>query len=200
MRNGCYVAGFIYSEISVVWCFVFICYLNPFFLQIRYMNIYFSNLAVYHAWVSQLVSYLLLVKRWIFVKPWLPARSCLQLMSSLVIFSFWCVLEGDSILTFKTTFLSSTVSQGIISLFHHHNMTVLNVSFMTVLYPNSSQNIRTLLLNTLQIAIQTAKCSVSPFWSLSDCFSSFYYLLGRSSVGCLSLKECVFLTSHHFCS
>lgn len=117
MRNGCYVAGFIYSEISVVWCFVFICYLIPFFLQTRHTNIYFSNLAVYHAWVSQLVSYLLLVKRWIFVKPWLPARSCLQLMSSLVVFSFWCVLEGDSIFIFKTTFLSSTVSQGIISLF-----------------------------------------------------------------------------------
>lgn len=174
MRNGCYVAGFIYSEISVVWGFVFMCYLIPFFLQSRHMDIYFSNLAVYHAWVSQLVSYLLLVKRWIFVKPWLPARSCLQLMSSLVVFSFWCVLEGDSIFIFKTTFLSFTVSQGIISLFHHHNMTVLNVSFMTVLYPNFSQNVSTLLLNTLQLAIQRCKMQYA---SLLIIFWLFFLIL-----------------------
>lgn len=155
MRNGCYVAGFINSEISVVWCFVFICYFIPFFLQSRHMNKYFSNLAVYYARVSQLVSYLLPVERWIFVNPWLPAKSCLQLMSSLVVFSFWCVLEGDSLFIFKTTFFPPQFLRGLFLFLFHPvlNMPVLNISFMTVLYPSFSQNIRALHLNTLQIAV-----------------------------------------------
>lgn len=188
MRNGCCVVSFIYSEISVVWCFVFICCFIPFFLPSRHMNKYFSNLAVYYAWVSQLVSYLLPVERWIFVNPWLPARSCLQLMSSLVVFSFWCVLVGDSIFIFKTTFLSSTVSQGIISLslspspqhdcfkyfFHDSSLPKLFSKYKNITFKYS-----------LNCYSKPAKCSMSPFLSFSDCFSSFYSLLGRSCAGCL---------------
>lgn len=174
MRNWCYVTGFMYSEISVVWCFVFICYFILFFLQSRHMNTYFSNLAVYYAWVSQLVSYLLPVERWIFVNPWLPARSCLQLMSSLVVFSFWCVLEGDSI--FKTTFLSSTVAQGIISLsfspspqhdcfkyfFHDSSLPKLFSKYKNITFKCSPN-----------CYSKPEKCSIPPFWLFSDCFSSF---------------------------
>lgn len=151
------------------------------------MNKYFSNLAVYYAWVSQLVSYLLPVERWIFVNSWLPARSCLQLMSSLVVFSFWCLWEGT---LFKTTLLSSAVSQGIISLSfspspQHDCFDYLSWQFFFLSF---SQNIRTLLLNTLQIAVQNLRNVVCLlfffFFSFSDCFSSFYSLLQSSCIGC----------------
>lgn len=75
---------------GLVHCLHFTCYFMPFFIQTRHINKYFSNLAVYYTWVSQIVFCLLHVERWIFVTPWLPPRSCLQLISSLVVFSVTC--------------------------------------------------------------------------------------------------------------
>lgn len=61
-------------------------------------------------------------------------------------------MRGDSILRplyFPLQFLRR------LFLFHLLlNMTVLNISFMTAFFLRFSQNIRTLLLNTLQIAVQ----------------------------------------------
>lgn len=79
---------------GLVLCLHFTCYFMPFFIQTRHIHKYFSNLAVYYAWVSQLVFCLLPVERWIFVNPWLPPMSCLQLIFSLVVFSLTCFGKG----------------------------------------------------------------------------------------------------------
>lgn len=114
-------------------------------------------------------------------------------MSSLVVFSFWCVLEGDSIFIFKTTFLSSTVSQGIRSL--SFSPSPLHDCFKYFFHDNSSPKLYLKYKNikySPNCYSKPAKCSMSPFWSSSDCFYLFYSLLGWSCVGCLSLKEWIF--------
>lgn len=162
------------------------------------MNKYFSNLAVYYARVSQLVSYLLPVERWIFVNSWLPAKSCLQLMSSLLIFSFWCLLEGSLFL--RPLYFPPQFLKGLFPFLFHPllNVTVLNTSFMAVLYLSFLQNIRTLFLNTLQIPIQNLK-NVSCFFSPAS-FSSFYSFIWSHLYWLLNWKKGTFsLFSSHFC-
>lgn len=56
------------------------------------------------------------------------------------------------------------------------NMAVLNISLMTVLYPSFFQNMRILLLNTLQIAIQNVQNVIYlPFDNLLIAFPHFIF-------------------------
>lgn len=151
------------------------------------MNKYFSNLPVYYARVSQLVSYLLPVERWIFVNSWLPAKSCLQLMSSLLIFSFWCLLEGSLFL--RPLYFPPQFLKGLFPFLFHPllNVTVLNTSFMAVIYLSFLQNIRTLFLNTLQIPIQNLKNVACFFFPCFFFFILFFYM--KPSVLAVKLKK-----------
>lgn len=139
------------SEMSVVWCFFFTCHITPFFIQTRHKNKCFSNLAVYCAWVSQLVFCLLPVKRWIFANPWLPPRSSLQYLPYLFLDVYWKETLFLKLLSLPPLFLGGL----FLFLFPSPlNKDVLNISLMTVLYPRFFQNMRIFLLNTHQIAIQ----------------------------------------------
>ena len=100
------------------------------------------------------------------------------------------------IFNFKTTFLSSTISQGIISLsfssspqqdcfkyfFHNSSLPKLFSKYKNVTFKYSPD-----------CYSKPAKFNMFPHLIIPDCFLSFYSLLRRSYVGCLSLKECVFL-------